>query len=249
MAPVLHSKGVVKLRLFLLIVFLIPWVALGASVETVFRNESELGYVLTSGNTDVASLSAKQHNRWEGSDNAFHFNARYLRSSNQGIEQSLFWSAGFKYERLFSSLISGYLGQLVESNIYQKINQRYASDAGVKLNFYKREKDLIWFAEAGYRFARENYPSNFQDLQFMRIYSEIENYWIESVSGKLNFEYLPNLTRWKGYQINSALSLSAALSVYFSLKTSYEFRFNNEPPAGTVSNSDRVLITAFVAKF
>ena len=223
--------------------------SLGASAEALFRNESELGYVLTSGNTDVASLSAKQHNRWEGSDNAFHFNARYLRSSNQGIEQSLFWSAGFKYERLFSSLISGYLGQLVESNIYQKINQRYASDAGVKLNFYKREKDLIWFAEAGYRFARENYPNNFQDLQFMRIYSEIENYWIESVSGKLNFEYLPNLTRWKGYQINSAFSLSAALSDYFSLKTSYEFRFNNEPPAGTLSNSDRVLITAFVAKF
>ena len=232
-----------------ILLLLAPFRAVASEPESVFRNESELGYVLTSGNTDVASLSAKQHNRWESSDNAFHFNARYLRSSNQGIKQSLFWSAGFKYERLFSSLISGYLGQLVESNIYQKINQRYASDAGVKLNFYKREKDLIWFAEAGYRYARENYPNNFQDLQFMRIYSEIENYWIESVSGKLNFEYLPNLTRWKGYQINSAFSLSAALSDYFSFKTSYEFRFNNEPPAGTVSNSDRVLITSFVAKF
>lgn len=238
-----------KVFALLILLLLAPFRAVASISESIFRNESELGYVLTSGNTDVTSLSAKQHNRWEGSDNAFHFNARYLRSSNQGIEQSLFWSAGFKYERLFSSLISGYLGQLVESNIYQKINQRYASDAGVKLNFYKREKDLIWFAEAGYRYARENYPNNFQDLQFMRIYSEIENYWIESVSGKLHFEYLPNLTRWKGYQINSAFSLSAALSDYFSLKTSYEFRFNNEPPAGTLSNSDRVLITAFVAKF
>jgi hypothetical protein len=248
LAPVLHSNGVVKLYLFLLIVFLFPWVSLGASAESVFRNESELGYVVTAGNTDVSTLSIKQQNRWMEDRNGWSLSARYLRSSSEEQEQALQWGLGIKFERILNDDLSVFLGQLVESNIYQLINQRYASDAGAKYYFQKKEKDLICFAELGYRFTRENYPGSFQNYQFGRMFSELEKYWFENASGKISLEYLPNFTRWKSYQLNASVTVSGALAQALSLRSSFELRYNNEPPLGARSNSDRILTVSFVVK-
>ncbi len=248
MAPVLHSNEVVKLWLFLLTVFLLPWVSLGASAETVFRNESELGYVVTAGNTDVSTLSIKQRSRWIEDRNGWSLNARYLRSSSEEQEQALQWGLGLKRERVLNDDLSVFLGQLVESNVYQLINQRYATDAGAKYFFDKKEKDQIWFVEFGYRFNRENYPDSFQSYQFGRLFSELEKYWFENASGKISLEYLPNFTRWKRYQLNASVTVSGALAQALSLRSSFELRYNNEPPLGARSNSDRILTVSFVVK-
>ncbi len=223
--------------------------SLESHAESVFKNETEFGYVVTGGNTDVSTLSAKQRNRWQGSRDAWNLDARYIRSSNQGLEQALQWGAGLKYERLLEEQFSLFAGQLLESNIYQSILQRYATDAGGKYYLQKREKEWMSFMELGYRYTRENYPSSFQNLHFARLYAEIEKYWFSNTSGKVGFEYLPNFSRWKGYQWNSVISVTGALSEFFSLKTSFEIRYNNEPPVGVKSNMDRLFTTALVAKF
>ena len=140
------------------------------------------------------------------------------------------------------------MGQLIESNVYQFILQRYSTDLGAKYFFYK-EKKINWFAEVGYRFMRENYPSTFENQNFGRLFSEIEKEWTSAAVLKFNVEYLPNFTRWKGYQLNSGISLTSAFSETFSFKSGFDFRYYNEPPVGARSNVDRLLTTALVAKF
>lgn len=236
------------MHLFFLAGFVLGIANVGAEESRSFKNETELGIVVTGGNTDVSTLTFKQSNSLIFTSNSIHLHARYLRSTSQEIEQAFQWGFGAKFEQILNDRVGLILGQLVEANPYQKINQRYATDAGVKVHFYRKEKDLTWFAETGYRFTRENYPGSFANLNFLRISSEIENYLAESLSAKLGVEFLPNLDRWKGYQFNGAASINAAVSSVVSLKTGYELRYNNEPPVGAKAPSDRIFTTSIVAK-
>lgn len=213
------------------------------------KNESEAGIVIASGNTDISTLSAKQSTTLTSAPNSYLFNARFLRSSNAGTELALQWGLGLKFEHAMTDNLSFFIGQLVESNIYQNIFQRYATDMGAKYFFIKKEKELTWFTEGGYRFTRENYANGFKNLNFLRLYSEVERYFSETMSGKLWFEYLPNLNIWKAYQMNAAASLNTAISGIFSLKNAFELRYNNEAPAGAKSPIDRIFTTSLVAKF
>lgn len=220
-----------------------------ADETRTIKNESEMGIVITGGNTDVSTLSFKQNSTLSNGANSYLLNARYLRSSNAGVEQALQWGFGLRFERSLSDRFSVFIGQLVESNIYQNIAQRYATDIGGKQFFHKVEKDLVWFLEAGYRFTRENYLSSFKNMNFLRLYTEVEKYFGETMSGKLSLEYLPNITAWKAYQFNGAVSLNTAISSIFSLKNGFEIRYNNDAPAGVKSASDRIFTTSLVAKF
>lgn len=214
-----------------------------------FKNESEAGIVITGGNTEVSTLNFKEGSTYTAGIDSLTFNARYLRSANEGVEQALQWGLGLKYNHQFTEMFGVFLGQLVESNIYQKIYQRYATDIGAKRYFVKNENELIWFAEAGYRYTRENYLVSFKNINFLRIYTEVEKYFTKTNSFKIWLEYLPNISVWKAYQFNGNISLNSALSDVFSVKTGFELRYNNDAPAGVKSPSDRIFTTALVAKF
>lgn len=214
-----------------------------------FKNESEAGLVITSGNSESQSLSAKQQSSYTWGDNTAKFSASYLRSSSRGVESALYWTVGLRYERAFSHLLSGFLGQSVESDIYAGYKQRYNTDVGLKYHLIK-EEDLKWLAEVGYRYMSENQVNGAKKTShFARLYTEAERRWNESVSTKLWIEGLPNLNDSAAWQLNSELSLSAILTSVFSLKTAYLYKRNNKPAASAPKKTDTVLTTALVAKF
>ena len=237
------------IKILLLLSFGFSFTSFADEGKSGFKNSSEAGIVLTGGNTDVSTLNFKEDSVYAADSNSYSLNGRYLRSANAGIEQALQWGLGLKYERTLSPRFGIFLGELAESNIYQGIFQRYSTDIGGKYFFYQKEKELIWLTEDGYRFTRENYFVSFKNINFLRLYTELEKFWTATLSGKLTIEYLPNITEWKAYQFNSSISINTALSTLFSLKTGFDLRYNNEPPVGAKANSDRVFTTSLVAKF
>ncbi len=210
-------------------------------------NESGAGIVVTGGNTETQTISLSQKSDLVDGVNAYKFFANFLRASNRGVEQAKTWGIGARYERGLSDNYSLYLGQLVESNIYQNILQRYATDFGMKHVWRNLEK-LKWFSELGYRFTRENIPSGHRNLNFARVYNEVEYLFSKTVSTKWWFEVLPNITDMDGYQYNTELSLSATLSDVFSVKSGYLIRYYNTPPV-PAKTTDTIFTTALVAKF
>lgn len=236
------------LCLSVLTLFSVPALAATSETPSGLKNESEAGIVLTSGNTETATVSLKQSSAYLSGLNTYKFGASYLRTSNRGNEQALIWGLGLRYERALSDDWSLYLGQLAEGNKYQNILQRYATDVGGKYVFRNLE-EFKWIGELGYRFARENYtgaPS--QNIHFARFYSEAQYLLSPSVVAKLWAELLPNLKEMDAFQFNTEASLSATLSDLFSLKTAYLLRLNNEPPANA-AKTDKVFTTSLVAKF
>ena len=212
------------------------------------KDETGLGIVLTSGNTQTNTISATEKASFTDSANVYKLNGNFLRTANDGIEQAYQWGVGVRYERELNKLFSVFAGEAVESDKYQNIDQRYATDIGGKY-YFKKDDSLVWFTELGYRFARENYPYGFKNFNFGRIYHEIEKNYGTGFTLKWWIEYLPNFSEWKAYQLNSEISLAAMLTEIFSLKTAYQLRYNDQPPSGVTHTTDTTYTMALVAKF
>ena len=214
-----------------------------------FKNESELGFVLTTGNTDTTTLNLKQANIYAFGQNSLIFKGGYLTSKQRGILAVETWNLGLRYERALTERVSIYLGQSLMADTFQNIRQRHNSDVGGKM-YFSKDDTFVWFGESGYRFTRENTTNvGSRNLHYIRAYTELEKKWNAGVSTKYFVEYLPNLTESRDWQLNSEISVNAMLSSMFSVKTGYLVRFDNLPADPGLRKTDSILTTALVAKF
>ena len=213
------------------------------------KNESGLGFVLTSGNTQTETLSVNQLNSYTFGENLFAFKANYMNSRQDSVTSAQNYLLNLRYERSIVPTFSIYIAQGLFADKFQNIRQRHNSDIGGKFFFYK-EDAINWFAEAGYRFTRENTTNaGSHNLNYVRTYTEVEKKWNPTVSTKYWIEYLPNLTNGTDWLLNTEASVSAMLSGIFSIKTGYLVRFDHLPAAAGLKKTDTTLTTALVAKF
>jgi hypothetical protein len=220
----------------------------GHPAGAAYKNESSVGVVATSGNAQTSSITLKQKSEFDWNTYAITAFGDFLTASNQGVETAFSWDLGIRATKDLSPRFGIVLGERIDSNKFQNILQRYSTDLGGKYSIVQNEA-WIWFTEAGYRFARENYPYGFRNFNFLRLYSEAVRQFSKTVSAKGWVEYLPNLTLWQAYQVNTELSVTAMLNEMFSLKSAYLLRYYNTPPVGTRFNTDTAFTTAIVASF
>ncbi|MBC7540497.1 MAG: DUF481 domain-containing protein [Bacteriovorax sp.] len=216
-----------------------------------YTNESELGILIAKGNSDSESWNAKETAgmKWDADLNLLKFTGRYLQTKTKSIENARYWTLGLRYDRSLNERLGIFIGEIVESDKYAGYNQKYNSDIGARYSLIKETK-LTWDVELGYRYTIEHELTGDQKKSnYARGYTETTKNWTESVSTKFWFEYLPNLTTASDYQMNSELSITAALNNVFSVKTGYLLRYDNLPNAGAVAKTDTLLTTALVAKF
>ena len=238
-----------QILIFLLVTALFGSFSFAEVSQQGFSDESELGVILTGGNTRTQSLNAKQQNLYGFEKNLLKFNGRYLRSTNQGVENGRNWSLGLRYERELAEMLAIFLGQNIESDVFAGIQQRYNTDLGAKYSVFKTE-NFKWFFEGGYRYTIENKTDMTQKKSnYGRLYTEAEKAFNKEVSTKLWLEYLPNFTTSSDYQINTELSFLAQLNAVLSMKLGYMIRFDNVLNAGVQYKTDSIFTTALVAKF
>lgn len=231
--------------------FTIVFFGLGCLVPpafAVYKNESSAGIVATSGNARTSSITLKQKSDFDWNSYAVTAFGDFLTATNQGVETAFSWDLGIRAKKELSPRFGIVLGERIDSNKFQNILQRYSTDIGGKYSLIQDEA-WTWFTEVGYRFARENYPYGFRNFNFIRLYSEAVRQFSKTVSAKGWVEYLPNLTLWQAYQVNTELSLSAMLNDVFSVKSAYLLKYYNAPPVGTRFNTDTAFTTAIVASF
>lgn len=219
-----------------------------ALAEDGWKNETQVGVVTTSGNTETTTLSAAQSTKYEFTKNVFSISGSYLYQKSGEVISAKAWSLGVRYERELSERLSLFASEMVQGDRFKDLRQGYNTDLGAKYSFVKSDT-LTWFGEAGYRFTRQNTSSANQNLHFARLYTEIEKKWNESVSSKYWLEVLPNFTESADWQANTEISLSAALSNLFSVKTGYLLKFDHMPNAAGLKPADKIFTTALVAKF
>ena len=218
------------------------------STDHVFKDESEVGLVITTGNSKTQSYNLKQNNQYNWDLDILKFEGRFLDTSSNSVTTAKKWSLGLRYEREIADHYSVFVGQNVESDQFSGYLQRYNTDVGAKYFIFKDET-FVWNAEAGYRYTIENRLTGQVKQNYVRLFSEAKRNFNKAVSLKLNFEYLKNLTDTSDNQVNSELSVSAILSEVFSIKTGYLVKYRSVLPPPATEKFDTQTTTALVAKF
>ena len=214
-----------------------------------FKNESEAGVVVTTGNSKTQSYNIKQMSQYSVGKNLLRFDGKYLNAKQKGVLSAENWLLGLRFEHEISAMFSGFLAQSLESDKFAGYLQRYNTDLGGKYFLDKKEKEFVWFFEGGYRYTREHGTNDVtKKYQKARLYSEVEKYWVKTSSTKLWIEYIPNFTVNKAWQINGEASVSSALDSVFSVKSAYLVQYSNDPAPGAVK-SDSTFTMSLVAKF
>ena len=222
--------------------------ALGAHAE--INNESEVGVVITSGNSRVQSLSFKQGNRYEFGPNSLAFNGTFLQTKSQGILSAKRWDLQLRYERKFTDVLSGILSQGVQSDSFAGYLQRINTDVGPKYIILREVDVWEWNVETTYRYSFERkIDGNRLPRHQARFFTEVKRQWSPTASSRFFVEWIPNVRRVSDWEARAELSSSAALTSVFSLKATYLLKYDNLPAVDTALKRDSEFTTSIVAKF
>jgi len=227
---------------------LISFFAPAARAE--FHNESEMGIVITSGNTRTQSLSLKQQNRYGWLKNAFALNGSFLQTKNAGVLSAKRWDLQLRYERQVSENLLLILAQGVQSDRFAGYLQRLNTDFGPRYIVMKEANVFEWAAESTYRYSREIKTTGARDLrQQARLFTEIKRDWSPTTSSRYWIEFIPSLRDFSDWELRTEFSTSAALTSIFSMKATYLLKYDNVPATAAALKRDSEFTTALVAKF
>lgn len=230
-----------------LIFFLLPLCLNNAQAE--LKNESEIGYASSNGNTKTLSLNAKQTNDYKFDRNIIGLKARYLNGRASGVETTRYFMTGLRYERELGAQFNVFAGETFEKDKFADIDKRWSSDIGGKYKILDTEKTKF-FTELGYRYKHEaRITGPFNSGNYIRNYNEWEYKWTPTFSTKYWLELLPNLSKTNDWQYNTELSLIAAINSIFSMQASSTIRYDHEPAPGIRYKTESLLTSSLVAKF
>lgn len=224
------------------------FVSVSAAADPGFKNESEAGVVVANGNSKSQSYNLKQTNSYGWTQDELKFHGRYLDVSSLGVTSAENWLLTVRYERIINPIWSTFVAETASGDRFAGIDQKYSSDIGAKYQILKHD-DIVWSAEAGYRYSEEHRTDKHTHTQHIgRFYTEVTKNIGVASSGKVSLEYLPDLTLEKDFQVNSESSISSILTDILSIKITYQLKFDNTPAKAGAVKTDTVFTTGLVAK-
>lgn len=213
-----------------------------------FSNESELGIVVTGGNTELQVYNGKVKNQYVLDKNTFTLGGHYMYGTSFDVENSRNWDINGKVNHDFSKKIGLFVGFIYEGDEFAGIDNRLNADFGGSYNILKSDKGYLK-GELGYRYRREVPISGKTLTQSQgRLYLEGKRTPTKDISFGLWVEHLPNFTTPSDWQINFEPSFQYNFHSNLALKWGYLGRYDNLPVLGN-KKFDFTYITSLIAKF
>lgn len=215
-----------------------------------WKDEAELSYVGTSGNTDVLSLSAKNKLDYQFTERlSGQWNLSVLYGETGGDKTAERYATDIRSdysitERVYAAGLAGWL-----KDEFSGIDRRINLGPAVGYKFLLGPAHFL-NSEAGLEYVKEDYTDNDED-SFMRgrLYGLYEFLLTEKSKFSQSLEYLHNLDDGSDYNINSITAIITSLSDTFSIKTGYEIHYDNKPVPDSIEETDTILSVALVVNF
>lgn len=214
----------------------------------VTKFTADFGYVTTSGNTQVTTMSiGEKFNRSSGRW-TFDQNFQLVYGEQQGTVNTNFLATGAKLEYKIDNRFAGFIGGAFDRNTFAGIERRFEEQIGLLWRAVMAPRDTVRL-EGGASITQQiavggeqtNFPSARAAGVWRHFFSDA-SYFRQSV------EFIPNMRDQDDWRLNSESSLVAPISARIGLKLSYTIRFDNVPEP-TFAKTDRLFTTGIQLTF
>lgn len=238
-----------KMTTLLVLLFMLGVPTVDA-VEQKWSDEGELSSVNTGGNTNVSTFSARNLLKYKFSE---HFEGSWkasaLSSKSEAVKTAERYTSELRGDYLVSKDL--YVG-IIAGGLKDKfagIDLRYYVGPVVGYKIYAGPKHFL-VTESGLDYVTEEYTNN-TDSDYLRGRAFIlyEFHVTELNKIQQSVEYLHDFAHSDNYNVNSVSALVSVLSQFFSLKTSYEVKYDNEPVPVTLKKTDTILSVSLLVNF
>jgi putative salt-induced outer membrane protein len=220
----------------------------GLAEEKKWKNEAELSYVQTGGNTDVTTLSFKNQSNYQFTErlkSIWKLGVIYGESDGEQNAENYMTELRTDYtlrKKLYLYIIAGYL-----ADEFSGLDNRYYGGLGTGYHFLAGPKHFL-SSELGFNYSQEEYIDDTEQIFTEgRAYASYEYAIGEHSRFFQGIEYLYDFTDSENYRLNSETTVKVRINTIFSLKIGYEVRFDNTPTPETRSETDTRFCTAIVA--
>jgi putative salt-induced outer membrane protein YdiY len=236
------------IRLFLLgMLATVPAAAQDAPAPPV-KVTLDIGFVNTSGNTDVTSLNAGEKMEYAAHRLTLtqSFSTVYARVS--GVTNASLWKAGARADYRVAGPVGVFALGGVERNTLAGIERRFEEAAGLTAQVLKSHGNDLKF-EAGISMNQQT-PVSAATVTFAagRAATMYRRDLTATAFLTLNGEVLPNFEETDDYRLNGDANLVAPISRRIASKLTYTVKFDNLPEAG-FEKMDRVFTAGLQITF
>ncbi len=220
----------------------------GYAVEKKWKNEAELSYVQTGGNTEVTTLSFKNRLDYQFTErlkSTWKLGALYGESDGEQTAERYRTELRTDYtikKKLYLYINAGYL-----TDEFAGLDDRYYGGLGTGYHFLDGPKHFL-SSELGLNYSQEEYIDDTeQTFTEGRAFVSYEYAMGDHSRFSQGVEYLYDFTESENYRINSDTAVKVQINTILSLKVGYEVHFDNAPTPETLDETDTRFYTAIVA--
>lgn len=214
----------------------------------VTKVTADFGYVTTSGNTSVTTLSAGEklthtRGRW-----VFDQTFNLVYGEQNGVTNTSFIKASLRGDFRIDRLFAFFAGTAFDRNAFAGIERRFEEIVGLQMRALAAPRDTIRI-EAGANFVQQTAVDGTQQNFPAARGSAVWRHRFTAASYfQQNLEVIPNLKEQEDWRINTESSLVAPISQRIGIKLSYVIRYDNVPEPG-FRTTDRLFTSGIQVAF
>lgn len=222
--------------------------ALPGAPTKAWKNAAELSFVNANGNTKSQTFAGKDTYNYNWSKTSLELIGAALTASDKGQTIAEKYASSEKLAYQVSE--QNYLYEKVgwDKDRFSGIKTRWDSTAGFGHEFIKTPRNLfLGELGAGY-LVEDRYDEKQNDFATGRAYGKYVFTISKTSAFSQDAEYLHNFENPDDFRAKTETNLTAAISVHFSMKAYFIWKYVGVPPAG-IGRNDTLTGVALVATY
>ncbi len=215
---------------------------------TTTKLTSDFGYVATSGNTEVTTMSIGEKLTRSRGRLTLEQNFSLVYGEQQGTVITNNLRTGLRADYRIIGKFALFAGGAYDRNVFAGIERRFAEQLGVQVRAVGNATDTLRL-EGGASITQQTAVGGAQaNFVSARAAAAWRHSFTEASYFQQNVEFAPNLKDTDDYFLNTESSLVAPISARIGIKLSYVIRYDNLPEPG-FSTTDRLFTTGVQLTF
>ncbi|MEO2069314.1 MAG: DUF481 domain-containing protein [Desulfurobacteriaceae bacterium] len=245
-----------RLKTYLLSLFflLIPFVAFGEDIQEEnnteeYKNQIEISYSDSSGNTNTETLAVKYKLRKEWKKARFYSDGSYLLKfdEDEKTTEQLDIDSRFEFDLSERSLF--FLKNFIKRDIFAGYDLRIGLGPGIGYQVIKEEKQSLKVF-IGIDYTYNDYTENGEETYTaLDISTEYQRQFVRDLTFIQKASYLVSLRDSKDYFVNSETKLEIPITKRTMLGISYKIEYRNILPDEAEYHTDKLFLVSWIYRF